>query len=210
MSDDTIPIIIDYVVNNKHAMIRLKKGYYDSIEASTLFNQLKNYDAHAINDGINFLGTTWESERKAIQIADSGVPLYDYPGSRATHTESFTNYPVIEQLRHDLLSRTGYQLNSMLYSSYTKNAMLDWSSDKDIVARSPIISWSFGFPRRFCIRTKDNGHTMLFDDWLESGDLLILEGDCQELIEYCVPKLTETENDQTFHINITGRTVKNK
>lgn len=212
-----IPIVVDYTVGNQRAIIRLQKGYYNPSKAQTLFARLKEYDASGLTDEGIFRGNEWTSERKTIQISDPGVSRYRYPGSNAKHTEPFDKYPTIEQLRQDLLTRTNYQLNFMLYNSYTKNASLGWHSDKEsnMVTQSPIISWSFGFPRRFRVRTKDDKHTILFDGWLESGDLLIMEQDCQELTEHCIWKLTKTElkhfgsvsDDQMFRINVTGRTM---
>ena len=190
-----IPIVVNHVVGNKRAIIRFQKGYYTPQQAEALFVQLKDYNTRGLTDGGIFRGKHWESERSTIQIADPGVPLYKYTGSRATATEPFADYPVMEQLRQELLTRTGYTLNFMLYNSYTKNATLGWHSDKEknMIACSPIISWSFGFPRRFRVRTKDADHTILWNGWLESGDLLTMEEDCQELTEHCIWELTKTE-----------------
>lgn len=213
---NTIPIVVNYVVGVERAIVRLQKGYYNMEQAGILFAELALYNTRGKIDGGLFYGKQWESERVTIQVADAGVPLYKYTGSRATSTESFDNYPTIQRIREDVRFRTGYDYNFALYNSYTKNAVLGWHSDKEtnMVKCAPIISLSFGFPRRFRVRVKDS-HEILLDIWLESGDLLIMEEDCQKLTEHCVWNLTNKElnhfigisDENMYRINLTGRTM---
>lgn len=211
-----LTVVANHVVGNKRAIVRLQKGYYNVEEAQALFTELADYNTRGVIDGGLFRGKQWESERVTIQVADLGVPLYKYGGSRATKTEPFDDYPGIQRIRQDICTRTGYDYNFTLYNSYTKNTVLGWHSDKEnnMVACSPIIILSFGFPRRFRVRAKDS-HDILLDIWLEAGDLLIMEEDCQELTEHCVWNLTKKEvehfmgipDEQMFRINLTGHTM---
>lgn len=211
-----LTVVVNSVVGEKRAIIRLQKAYYNGEQAQALFTELTDYNTRGLIDGGLFRGKQWESERATIQVADAGVPLYKYTGSRPTKTEPFDYYPAIQRIRQDVRQRTGYDYNFTLYNSYTKDAVLGWHSDKEknMVARSPIISLSFGFPRRFRVRAKES-HDILLDIWLEAGDLLIMEEDCQELTEHCVWNLTKKElehftgipDEQMFRINLTGRTM---
>ncbi len=211
------PIKVDFSENHPktglpiRCRIRYKKHFFSPNEAAKIYKQLKTYNQYGLNDGGNMYGKIWKSDRKTIQVSDPGIPIYKYTGSSAKKTEPFTDFPVLERIRDILYDRTGYQFNFCLYNSYTPDAKLGWHSDseKNMVKGSPIASLSFNFKRRFRVRKLDN--SIVFDDFLESGSLLIMEDACQELTEHCLWNLTKTELENipegvdTIRINLTYR-----
>lgn len=197
--------------NINRAIVRYDKKFFTSAEAADLIEELRSYDGDGLHDGGNMYGVKWESGRKTIQISDPGVPVYKYTGSSAKQTEPFDRYPTIERIRQILYDYTGYWFNFCLFNSYPLDSKLGWHSDneKNMVDLSPIGSLSFGFERRFRVRTTDD-HKIVFDEFLESGSLLIMEEGCQKITEHCIWPLTElqmqeiTEQD-TLRINLTYR-----
>ena len=75
---EVIPIVVDFKHNGLRAVIRYTPLFYSSDETVSLFEQLRSYDGKGLLDGGVFRGNEWESERRTIQIADPGVPLYKY------------------------------------------------------------------------------------------------------------------------------------
>lgn len=198
-----------------HAVVRYEKEFFTPSEASALLKELKAYDKDGLHDGGNMYGVRWQSGRKTIQVADPGVPVYKYTGSSATKTEPFDNYPTLKKIRATLYDRTGYWFNFCLYNSYPLDSKLGWHSDneKNMVELSPIGSLSFGFERRFRVRMIDT-HEVVFDEFLDSGSLLLMESGCQKLTEHCIWSLTEKQiediyakewEEGTIRINLTFR-----
>jgi alkylated DNA repair dioxygenase AlkB len=220
--------------NPQHAVVRYDKTFFTPEEAAEFYKELRAYDRDGLNDGGNMYGVKWQSGRKTIQVSDPGVPVYKYTGSSAKKTEPFTNYPAIERIRDILLDRTGYMFNFCLYNSYPLDSKLGWHSDneknmlaryryfKNVVAPSPIGSLSFGFKRRFRVRTIGDtpglgARSSVLDEFLESGSFLIMEEGCQQLTEHCIWTLTEKQmeaikaeigpgwEEETIRINLTYR-----
>jgi alkylated DNA repair dioxygenase AlkB len=77
-----------------------------------------------------------------------------------------------------------------------------------MVQDSPIASISIGLKMRFRVRTISD-HTILFDDYLESGSCLIMEKQMQKLTEHCVwgfsKKELEIIDPDEIRVNLTFR-----
>jgi hypothetical protein len=199
----------------QNASVRYEKEFFTPEDSIVLLKELRSYDEDGLNDGGTMYGVNWISGRKTIQISDPGVPVYKYTGSSAKHTEPIDKYPAIEKIRRILYDKTGIWFNFCLYNSYPLDSKLGWHSDneKNMVSQSPIGSLSFGFKRRFRVRNTAT-HDILFDEFLESGSLLIMEDGCQSITEHCIWALTEKQmedikaeysEEETFRINLTFR-----
>ncbi len=214
--EDEIPITIDLEKNvdgvDLRALVRYQRKFFSVTQSEILLKKLCAYGDHGLHDGGNMYGVEWESERKTIQVGDIGVSVYKYKGSSATETIRFENYPAIKYIRQIVYDRTGIWCNFCLYNHYTTRAKLGWHSDneKNMVPRSPIVSFSFGFRRRFRVR-ETTAHEILFDDHLDSGSILVMDEDCQALTEHCIMELTKKEtdaldeNEENIRINLTLR-----
>ncbi len=157
-------------------------------------------------------GKEWLSERKTIQIGDAGVRVYKYTGSSATKVISWDKYPAIKRLRDKIYADTGYYFNFCLYNSYTPDAKLGWHGDgqKDMVEGEPVASISVGDKRRFRFRHTDT-HEIAWDDYLESGSLLIMEMDTQKLLEHALWDIIKADEQyviEGFRVNLTFRVMK--
>lgn len=211
-------------------LIRYNASYFEKDEAERLYLELRGYMDDGKNDRGVMYGVQWESGRKTIQISDPGVRVYKYTGSSATETKPFSEYPAIEFIRNKLYEECGYYFNFCLYNAYPLNSDLGWHSDneKDMVVRDPklplhkrgttIGSLSFGYERRFRVR-KIGTHESVFDETLESGSLLVMDNETQNLTQHCIWKLTEKQmgeilkmhsEEDTIRINLTFRVMKNK
>jgi len=194
------------------AIIKYETNFFSKTESASLLKRLCAYAKDGLHDKGNMYGVDWISDRKTIQIGDEGVPVYKYTGSSATETIRFERYPTIKSIREIVYERTGVWCNFCLYNHYISSAKLGWHSDneRNMVPRSPIVSFSFGFRRRFRVRDTET-HEIVFDDYLESGSILIMEEDCQALTEHCIEKLTKKEtkaldeNEENIRVNLTLR-----
>lgn len=210
-------VVVDYSLRKDRAKVRYVKSFFNPIRSNYIFNELLTYRFAGVKDGGIMYGVKWESERKTIQIAEPGVGVYKYTGSAAKETISFDQFPIIKEIKDILYEHTGYEFNFCLYNCYTLNSKLGWHSDKEdnMIKDSPIASLSFGFKRRFRIRSIYDGKD-LFDEYLEPGSLLLMEDQTQALTEHCVwnigkKKMKEYEElpeEETIRINLTYRVMK--
>ena len=83
---------------------------------------------------------------------------------------------------------------------------MGWHSDdeKELGKNPTIGSVTFGYPRRFLYREKNN-HNNKFDIELKDGSLLLMKGDFQEKYQHSVPKTAKAVGER---LNLTFRTIK--
>ena len=205
-----LPKVMDY----KGGIVRYQPHYFSEKEALKIFETLRKYEGDAEHArGITPKGEPYVSERRTIQVSDPGVRAYRFNGSTALETEKFEKYPELARLRLIAYYMTGQWCNFALYNAYTPEAKLGWHSDseKDMVAGSTIVSYSFGDVRRFRVRSKEN-HNIVHDFYLESGSALTMEGECQQVTDHAVWDITKKELATSvvhgLRINITLRLMR--
>ena len=211
-----------YVVKN---LIKYDPEYLDK-KADDLYLDLVGWQSSAKQESGVMYGEMWTSERRTIQIADPGVRTYKYSGSSAGTTVGFQECQPVSEVRDALLKDTKVRYNFCLVNFYPvvftddetpdlqATPSLGWHSDdeKDMVPKAPIASISLGDVRRFRVRTKA-GHEIVWDHKLDHGSLVIMEGECQELTQHCIWKMSKTDvkdGDVRFglRINLTFRVMK--
>lgn len=218
----TTTLSMHYVVPN---LVKYHPSFLSDSKADSLFVDLLSYQTAAEKAGGVMYGKRWESERRSIQIADPGVRTYRYTGSSTTKPLRFEEVECVKKMRDRLRMSLGTHYNFCLVNYYpvvfdedgnidaNRTASLGWHSDDetDMVAGHPIASVSLGDTRRFRVR---NRHTndIEWDQPLEHGSLVIMEGQCQTLTQHCIWPMTKKDMDDVLfgiRVNLTFRVMKN-
>ena len=116
--------------------------------------------------------------------------------------------PLLEELRSTVEALAGCQFNSVLLNLYRngKDSVSWHADDEPDLGPEPVIgSLSLGASRRFEFRKK-TGHTERFNSILNSGDLVVMRGMCQQLWDHQVPKESRVSGPR---INLTFRWITN-
>lgn len=97
---------------------------------------------------------------------------------------------ILEEIRRGLSARYGVLLDSAGFNLYRDGRdSVAWHADriaKEVV--DPVVALlSLGEPRRFLLRPRGGGRSVVFD--LGRGDLLVTGGTTQRRWEHCVPKV---------------------
>jgi alkylated DNA repair dioxygenase AlkB len=112
----------------------------------------------------------------------------------------------LELLRDLVSKKAGTPFNSVLLNRYRSSTdSVSWHSDDEpeLGPTPTIASLSLGATRRFRLRNKQTRETHGLD--LESGSLLLMDGESQRLWEHCVPK---TKRQVGERINLTFRLIQ--
>lgn len=111
----------------------------------------------------------------------------------------------LDRLRDLVSNEAGTRFNSVLLNRYRSGTdSVSWHSDDEpeLGPTPTIASLSLGATRRFRLRNKQTRETHGLD--LESGSLLLMDGESQRLWEHCVPK---TKHQVGERINLTFRVI---
>jgi len=134
---------------------------------------------------------------------DAGI-VYAY--SRTVHRARGWG-PGVESLRDELRERLGIRFNFVLGNLYRDgNDAMGWHADDEPeLGEYPCIaSLSFGAPRRFDLRARDDTKRRA-SLVLESGSLLLMWGRSQRRWQHALPRTRQTVGPR---INLTFRTVE--
>jgi alkylated DNA repair dioxygenase AlkB len=105
----------------------------------------------------------------------------------------------------EIEAQIGHGFNSVLANLYRNGRdSVAWHADDELELgpQPTIASVSIGAPRRFGIKTRDNGHAWYVT--LRHGDLLVMHGRSQADYLHCLPK---TAQPVGMRVNLTFRTV---
>lgn len=199
------------IINTDGAIVRYIPEFFDSNQATSLFNSIKKYSIDSTAAQGYMHGKYITTKRKTLQISDPGIRPYKFTFSTASQTEPFTKYPIIDALRDVIYDKLGMVTNFCLVNFYTPDAKLGWHSDdeKDMVSGSTIVSISLGDTRRFRLRHLETKEAT--DLYLSSGSLLTMEKRCQKVFEHCIWDINQKEKHTIVHnlrINLTFRKMK--
>lgn len=178
--------------------------------------------------------------RRTIQVGDDGIRPYKYSGSSAEEVFPWEQFVEVKEIRERIQQELGVRINLVLVNFYPMEANLAWHSDDEddssgpgasvpmgMVDGSTIVSVSFGTARRFSLRelppgAKKKGPTRKwvldkktrrwYKPILAHGSVITMEGDCQQLLEHCVPKMVITDivTYGGMRINLTFRLMQDK
>lgn len=167
-----------------------------------LYNVLLNSLAWQQNT-ITLFGKTHQTPRLERFIADPDVH-YSYSGKRLENAP----WPsVLLGIRQTLERRFNIPFNAVLANFYRNGQdSMGWHSDDEPeLGLTPIIaSLSLGATRKFKIRHKVS-HCVT-DILLETGSLLVMQGDSQRDYQHALPKQAKVTQER---INLTFRSVGN-
>jgi alkylated DNA repair dioxygenase AlkB len=193
-----------------------------------LFNETRRLalaDANVIYHPVPDLGASADSlfdalreqvpwEQHSVRIHDRIIPqprLSSWHGS-VVHTYSTLAHvliphpwsPPLLALRERVQAIAGGQYNSMLANLYRDgNDAIGWHSDdeQELGPRPLIASLSFGAPRRFAMRRRDDHRQIVHID-LAHGSLLVMGGTMQRYWQHALPRTRQVLGER---INLTFR-----
>lgn len=168
------------------------KSYIDVLQSTIDWNQ----------DEIVIFGKRTKIPRLSSWYADSDLN-YSYSGLKLTPREWTEELTKIKGKTEELADS---KFNSVLLNYYRGGAdSMGWHSDdeRELGTNPTIASVTFGFPRRFLIREKEN-HSNKKEISLESGSILIMKGDFQYKYQHSVPKTAKKVEER---INLTFRQI---
>ncbi|PCK32012.1 alpha-ketoglutarate-dependent dioxygenase AlkB family protein [Pseudoalteromonas piscicida] len=166
---------------------------YDALLASVPWQQ----------NTITLFGKTHQTPRLERFIADPGV-RYSYSGKLL---ENAPWPPMLLGIRATLEQRFNVTFNAVLANFYRDGQdSMGWHSDDEPeLGPTPVIaSLSLGATRKFKIRHKSN--QSVTDILLETGSLLVMQGDSQRDYQHALPKQAKVTQGR---INLTFRSVGN-
>lgn len=139
-------------------------------------------------------------------IAWYGDPNTSYTYSQTTLVAEGWN-DELKLIQEKLIQHFQFNFNSVLVNLYRDGQdSMGWHSDneKELGQQPIIVSLSLGTPRTLQFRKKDD-HKTKASVLLESGSLLLMQGDTQELWQHQVAK---TKKVKTPRINLTFRIIQ--
>ncbi|MEJ6475119.1 alpha-ketoglutarate-dependent dioxygenase AlkB [Pseudoalteromonas piscicida] len=166
---------------------------YDALLASVPWQQ----------NTITLFGKTHQTPRLERFIADPDV-RYSYSGKLL---ENAPWPPMLLGIRATLEQRFNVTFNAVLANFYRDGQdSMGWHSDDEPeLGPTPVIaSLSLGATRKFKIRHKSN--QSVTDILLETGSLLVMQGDSQRDYQHALPKQAKVTQGR---INLTFRSVGN-
>ena len=154
-------------------------------------------------DEIIMFGTKVKVPRLTAWYANPNVN-YRYSGLLLTPNKWTDELIEIKEITEKI---SNHKFNSVLLNHYRGGSdSMGWHSDdeKELGKNPTIGSVTFGYPRRFLYREKNN-HNNKFDIELKDGSLLLMKGDFQEKYQHSVPKTAKAVGER---LNLTFRTIK--
>lgn len=175
-------------------------SFFDQIESERTLARLWN-GIDWRQEEIVVFGRRRLQPRLSAWFGDPGA-AYRYSGL-ALEPTPWT--PDLTRLRDRVQSKLGTTFNSVLVNAYRDGRdSMGWHSDDEAeLGSEPVIaSLSFGQARRFRIMRRDRKAAWALE--LESGSLLVMEGDAQAAYRHALPR---TARDVGLRINLTFRNV---
>lgn len=180
--------------------------YYNNFllksEADELYQKLRS-DLDWQQYPIQMFGKTMLQPRLIAWYGDKGI---QYTYSQTTLVANGWNKN-LKNIKEQLKDFLGLNFNSVLANLYRDGQdSMGWHSDdeKELGNNPTIASISLGTPRIFQMRKKDNQKTKA-SILLESGSLLLMQGNCQKDWQHQIAK---TKKVKTPRINLTFRIIQ--
>jgi alkylated DNA repair dioxygenase AlkB len=146
-------------------------------------------------------GTKTTLPRLMAYVSDKGED-YSYANLKIKGSSwNYTTYNIKEMVEKE----TGLSFNSCIINWYRDGKdKINWHSDKEKqLGENPVIvAFNLGEARTFHFRKRDN-KSEKFSYLLESGDILIMDSDCQSLWDHAVLP----EENKSERISLTFRNV---
>lgn len=192
---------------NKRVLIEDKLIYFTEVysarESEEYYETLKN-TIDWNQDEIIIFGKKTKIPRMSSWYADSDVK-YKYSGLELINREWTA---ILTELKRKAEELAECDFNSVLLNHYRGGTdSMGWHADDETeLGKNPTIaSVTFGYPRRFLIRDKEN-QSEKKEISLEDGSLLVMRGDFQEKYHHSVPKTAKKVGER---INLTFRKIYN-
>lgn len=174
----------EYIINGNDAYATICRNFMSKSTSDQLcdyFRRIIPFEQFTIKS----FGRNIEQPRRQYSYGDPDVKAHVYSGlSVSTHTW----IPEIKEIRDIISHQTGIKLNSCLVNEYaTGSNYVSYHSDKEKRGFNNIVFiLSLGGSRDFYFKRKVDG--LLVKLVVNSGDALIMYGQCQELWQHSIPK----------------------
>jgi alkylated DNA repair dioxygenase AlkB len=185
----------------RDADVRYLAQWIDPVDARAIFDAVRSeiaWETHRIR----LFGREIDAPRQSCWIGDPGT---DYTYSRTRFApRSWT--PTLTALRRRLREELGVDFNSVLANRYRdgRDSMGWHSDDEPELGTQPVIaSLSFGAVRRFDLRHRNDATQRHAID-LESGSLLLMQGETQRHWQHALPRTAKPCGER---INLTFRVI---
>jgi alkylated DNA repair dioxygenase AlkB len=191
----------------KGGYIKLYKSFLSKEEADELFRHFRENMPWQQSD-ITVYGKKFKTPRFQCFMSEEGVGASVYSKNRVKWTEEAV------ELKKRLEELTNFEYDYLLCNLYkTGQNYISWHSDKEAISFEGasegswgvISSLSLGGARKFKVKESKPSETPeRYDFVLESGDLLIMNGEMQLHYKHTVPKTAKKVDER---INLTYRRV---
>lgn len=210
--------VIEYTDADTGRRAYVTHDHVPELADAEVVRQLRELAPQSESERGKLYGKEWNSgeRRRTLQVSDTGA-AYRYSGSawQGRPVRRFAEVPVVARVRDAVERATGVRFNFVLLNFYNEEGALGWHQDDEVghVAGAPIASASVcggSAPLRpgetktwaFDLRVKDTPAKK----WrvaIGNGDLVVMGGACQQLLQHCVPGLKRDAGD--WRINLTFR-----
>lgn len=196
------------------AVVIYVNSFLSMDESEMLISRLLKDDIAWSQDVYQFGGKQQKSHRLVCAFADRVGMAYGYSGQKRIAHEWIQELLDLKGRVEKWIAQSQgkeFVFNYALLNQYRdERDHISWHHDdeKDLVANSPIVSISLGGPRCFQMKryAPSTGNTIIVNENLNSGSLLVMSGTCQQLFNHRVPP---TKKKRQLRINITFRCMKN-
>ncbi|KAI3631627.1 hypothetical protein MIR68_010100 [Amoeboaphelidium protococcarum] len=197
--------------------LRYKENYFSTQKAKQSYENFQR-DLPWTTQDITLFGKTYQQPRLICLLTSDEVSKSPKSGNGRDYYSSlpfvsWSSYPMVEeiarQIERDIKLPAGY-FNVALCNLYRdgKDSMGWHADDEKRHGPSPTIaSLSFGDARRFLIKPKSKSHVTSdykYEYVLGHGDLLVMEGQCQDHWQHSIPKTAKLVGPR---LNITFRKI---
>lgn len=182
----------------KNGAAYLYPSFIDPLEAA-LHCQNLSREIPWEQEIVLMFGKELRPKRQVCWMADEGLN-YTYAG-REKRAQAW--HPLVEELKLSIEAHSGSRYNSCLLNFYPSGeGSMGWHRDneRELVPQGSIASLSLGAHRKFSFKHKDTREKV--DLFLASGDLLLMEGECQDYWYHALPKSKRVSEGR---INLTFR-----
>jgi alkylated DNA repair dioxygenase AlkB len=187
----------------KESNIYIKRNFLSTISSIEIHEKLTN-EIEWEQPEVKIFGKSYSTPRLVAWYGDEGI---EYKYSGLTHKAK----PWTDELKkvQDLLQNMSadFTFNSVLLNFYRDgNDKMGWHADNEKeLGKYPIIaSLNLGATRRMDFKNKALSSEKI-SIYLNSGDLLIMLGDTQEIYLHQIPKEKKVKSSR---INLTFRNIK--
>lgn len=201
---------IDNSIINKVQLSAEEKNrfqYYPDCFQSSLYDSLlQELTPICQQYTIKIFGKEVLTPRISAFIVFNDKAKFDYAYSQANMNPiSYTKTPIISSIKNEVENILNIKFNGCLAHIYRDGQdYIGWHNDREAISPplNHVVSISFGTSRKFRFRRIGDTKGWKHEFNLNSGDMLYMYGECQQIYKHTVPKQLRIKDGR---INLTFR-----